>query len=148
MISANELSELYFTNYGMSHLYSVKLLFSLKNKKFVKPFSISSRHFDYRVLPGQYLIIETNGNRDVEIVTWKVQLVKVNAGLNQIEVIKEVKWETPLAISQRSVPILKDIKIPNFREFTGVYFSKVYSDDEINKLMEGGIDPGLMGEME
>jgi len=142
------LVSLFFSNYGTTHLYTVNLLFSLKHKKFIKPVSMTNRGFEYRVLPGEYIVVSADGNRDVKIVQWKVQLVRVSAGNNKTEVLKEVMWETPLYMSQRSVPILKDIRVPDFHEFTGVSFNRVYSDDEVNQLLQGGVDQALMGDME
>ncbi len=146
--NSGALVDLYFENYGATHLYSIKLLFSLKNKKFIRPMTMRNKHFEYKVLEGEYIIIQANGHRDNKTVKWKVQLVKITASGNKIEVLKEVEWETPLYMSQRTVSVLKDIRVPDFHEFTKVNFNKTYSEEEINQLLQGGIDPGLLGEME
>ncbi len=126
--------------------FTISRLFSIKRRKFIKPCEVPKFWLTYCLLPGNYIHIYSGHHKSEEVMTWYISVVKIyrnEKGEVQMEKIKEVKWVTPVAQEQRTVPILKDVGNPSFHWHSSVSYDTIYTEEEVNKLLEGGVDPAL-----
>jgi hypothetical protein len=130
----------------------VERLFSLKRRRFIRPYQVLKYGLQYRILPGVYLVIYSKLHRRADsCMTWyirKVRISKDEKGQVEEKILKEVQWLTPLDQSERTVPILSDIENPEFHGHSRVPEEKEYSEEEVKKLIDGGIDPALESDFE
>ncbi len=138
-----------FTAYddSLTSRFHIERLFSLRKRKFIKPFRDPKGAFEYRILPGTYVLITSSVHkRNDEVMEWYVSVVKIyknQEGKTEVQTIKQVKWVTPIYREDRSIPILRDIQNPPFHGHSSVSYDTVYTEEEVNKLLEGGVDPAL-----
>ncbi|EWG06446.1 MAG: hypothetical protein ASUL_09564 [Candidatus Aramenus sulfurataquae] len=147
-----DLIPLLFNDESVTSTFTIERLFSLKRRKFIKPYSSTKYLLQYKVLPGVYLIIYSHTHkRNDEVMEWEIMKVRIYRN-EKGEVVKEVlqtaKWITPIPQSERTVPILKDIGNPYFHGHLEVDYDKVYNEEEIAQLLKGGVDPALQEEVE
>ncbi len=144
--STPEIRVLVFDASAYSHTYNFSLLFSLKKKKFVKPWWKKSQQLEYHIYPGVYLLISSRGYIHDESMKWSVAIIKVEAktpGLSRYGVISSTTWETPSKQEEITIPILRDIDTPGYHGYPKVDYNKIYSQQEIDELLKGGVDPAL-----
>ncbi len=129
-----------------SHTYNFSLLFSLKKRKFIKPWWQKKLQIEYHIYPGNYILIHSNGYLHDEPMKWSVAIVNIQPrirGLAEYTVISSVSWQTPWRQEERTVAILKDIDSPGYHGYPRVDYNKIYSEQEVSELLKGGIDPAL-----
>ncbi len=132
--------------------FTIVRLFSLRKKKFLRPFRSEVYGLVYKVLPGTYLKIVSGVHKYKDTrMEWDVKIIRVSRnekGEADVEVVREAHWITPIPQEQRSVPILRDIANPSFHDHSRVPYDYEYSEEDVATLLEGGVDPALEGEME
>ncbi len=141
-----EIRVLVFDASAYSHIYNFAVLFSIKKRKFIKPYWKKHQQLEYHVFPGSYILIKSRGYLHDEPMTWTVSVIYVKPKTNntdKYDVLSSVTWQTPWDQKQITVPILKDIDTPGYHGYPKMDYNKVYSQAEIDELLKGGIDPAL-----
>ncbi len=132
---------------SVTSTFTIERLFSVKQRKFLKPYRVEVYGLEYHILPGRYILIYSHVHkRKDEVMKWSIKLLKIykaEDGSIKEEVEKESEWITPISESERTVAVLKDIENPGFHGHSKVNYDKVYSDEEVQQLLEGGVDPAL-----
>ncbi len=127
--------------------FTISRLFSLKQKRFLKPYRVEVYGLEYHILPGKYLLIEADVHRRKdEVMKWSIKLLKIYKDENgnvKEEVERQAEWITPINESERTIAILKDIENPGFHGHSRVDYDKQYNNEEVQQLLEGGVDPAL-----
>ncbi len=129
--------------------FTISRLFSVKKKKFIRPCHVPKFWLEYCLLPGTYVKISTYHHKGEEILTWGITLFKLyrdQDGKVKEEIIKESQWITPLDENRRTVPILRDIENPSFHWHSKVNYDHIYEEEEVNQLLQGGVDPAVQQE--
>jgi hypothetical protein len=140
-----------FPNTSYSNTYDINVLMSIKQRRFIKPVLMKHLEFEYALFPGNYILISSAGTIEREIMNWKVMKVRIfknEYGAGDYKADQYAEWVTPTNQAMRTVPILKDIPLPRYHYYPEISFTKIYSDDEINTALQGGIDPALEKELE
>jgi hypothetical protein len=137
---------------SVTSTFTVSRLFSLRQKKWIKPHHTEVYGLDYLILPGRYILITAHVHkRKDEVMRWSIKLIRVYRDENgevKEEVEKESEWITPINESERTIPILRDIENPGFHGHSRVPLDKQYTDEEVSQLLEGGVDPALGEEIQ
>ncbi len=126
--------------------FTISRLFSLKKRRFIKPCEVPKFWLTYCLLPGNYIHVYSRHHKSEELMTWYISIVRVFRNENgevQMEKIKEVKWITPVYQSERTVPILRDVGNPTFHWHSEVDYTQQYTQQEVDQLLQGGVDPGV-----
>ncbi len=117
---------------SVTSTFTISRLFSLKKRKWLKPFRYEVYGLEYNVLPGRYLLIEANVHkRKDEIMKWSIEIVRIykdESGEVKMDTEKEIEWITPIPPEPITVPILRDIERPAFHDHSGVDYNKIYTD--------------------
>jgi hypothetical protein len=140
-----------FPSTAYTNTYTVNILFSLKQRRFIKPILEKHLELHYKLLPAKYLLLSSNGRTHIDPMTWIVKIVKIykneyNAGV--YDTLNSTKWLTAWDYRKRSVPILKDIENPGYHGYPSFPTNKVYSEQEIQELLKGGVDSIISKELE
>ncbi len=127
--------------------FTVERLFSLKQRKWLKPYRTEVYGLDYHILPGRYLLISADVHRRKdEVMKWVIRVIRIykaEDGSVKEDIEKEVQWITPIPEEERTVPILRDVQNPSFHGHSKVPYDKIYDEQEVSQLLEGGVDPAL-----
>jgi len=146
-----KVATLILENSSYTSTYKINVLFSLKQKKFVKPTRAKGGQLYYTIYEGVYLLISARGYNTETKTKWTVSKVRIVAdtwNYGKIEVLSSAEWITPPDPQKSSVPILRDIVVPGYHGTTKVPPDKVYSDADVEQLMKGGVDPAVEKDME
>jgi hypothetical protein len=150
-IKAEDLIQLMYGDQAVTSSFTISRLFSLKQRKFIKPFKVEKYFLIYKVLPGTYIKIYCKHHKSEEVMNWIITVFKIyrnEKGETEEKTLKEVKWITPTERSKISVPILRDIVRPAFHGHSGVLYDTIYSEQDVEELLKGGIDPSLQNDIE
>ncbi len=131
-----------FDNSGLSNMYKINLLFSLQKLKFIKPYRTMRVQTQYVVFEGRYILISASGRWEDKLRKWGVSIIHAYPP-TRYEVLSGVTWVTPREPEQRTVPILKDIGPVGYHSPPKVDYNKVYTRQELDILLKGGVDPAL-----
>jgi hypothetical protein len=146
-----EIVNISFYNSAYTNTYDINVLLSIKQKKFIKPVLMKNLEFEYALFPGNYILISSGGKIDREIMNWRVMKIKLfrnEFGVGDYKSDQYAEWVTPTNQALRTVPILKDIPLPGYHRYPEISFTKIYSDEEINAVLQGGIDTALEKELD
>ncbi len=140
-----------FSNTAYTNTYSINVLFSLKQRRFIKPVLEKHLELHYKLLPAKYMLLSSSGRRYVEPMTWYVKIIRIykneyDAGV--YDTLHSAKWLTAWDHTRRNVPILKDIENPGYHGYPIFPTDKVYTNEEIEHLLKGGMDSVIAKELE
>jgi hypothetical protein len=140
-----------FPSTSYTNTYTINILFSLKQRRFIKPILEKHLELHYKVLPAKYLLLSSSGRRYVEPMAWTVKIIRIykneyDAGV--YDVLQSAKWLTAWDYRKRSVPILRDVENPGYHGYPVFPTNKVYSEQEIQELLKGGVDNIISKELE
>jgi hypothetical protein len=134
-----------------SNTYYINVLFSLKQRRFIKPVLRKHLELHYKILPGKYLLISSSGRNYVEPMTWYVKIIRVyknEYGEGVYDILQSAKWVTFWDHTKRNIPILKDVENPGYHGYPDFPLDKTYTEEEIQQLLKGGVDSAVAKELE
>jgi len=124
------------------HIYSVSLLFSIPQRKFVKPLRRGGFKLLYRVPPGVYLFVHSRGLWGDEVHVFTIALAEVLPSARdpiqgEIKVLKKCKVYAEAGCWADN-SLLRSIiwSVPSYRRYPYVNFRKTYDEKDVAEVLE------------
>lgn len=133
--------EVSYTATRFTRTYSYSMIFSLKQRRFVKPVRFKHLALWYKLLPGTYMRLSSDGRNDDAVQEVIVEIIRINNDASE-DVVKETKWIVFLNGDMAGCPeIIKDFvrgRPELFHRPPEIDFTKTYASEDIQRTLEGG----------